>query len=102
SLAMKYRVILPSDLILVFKSIMTLEAMARDLDPGFDLVGSGARYAKTVLRSLYKPEYLAKELIFTARDWLEFSRKLPRQLGEITRQVECGEAVLNLNIKGIE
>lgn len=98
SLALKYRVILPSDLIMVFKSIMTLEGMARDLDPDFDLVGSGASYAKTVLETLYKPEFIAKELLFTARDALHLSRHLPRQIGEITRQIECGEIKFNLNL----
>jgi len=91
ALALKYRVILPSDLVMVFKSIMTLEGMARSLDPDFDLVSAGAGYAKTVLKTLYKPEFLAKEIAFTGRDWLSLGRNFPRQAAEIVRQIECGE-----------
>ncbi|MEO5666689.1 MAG: hypothetical protein ABIR96_01385, partial [Bdellovibrionota bacterium] len=70
---------------------MTLEGMARALDPDFDLLSAGAGYAKTVLRTLYKPEYIAKELAFTGRDWLSLGRNFPRQAAEIVRQIECGE-----------
>lgn len=101
SLALKYRVILPSDLVMVFKSIMTLEGMARELDPDFDLVGSGASYAKTVLKTLYKPEFVAKEILFMGRDMVHLARSLPRQLGEITRQIECGELKFNVNINQV-
>lgn len=102
ALALKYRVILPSDLVMVFKAIMTLEGMARALDPDFDLVSSGAGYAKTVLKTLYKPEYIAKELAFTARDWLALSRSFPRQAGEIVRQIECGDLRLNVHVPDLQ
>jgi ubiquinone biosynthesis protein len=101
SIALKYRVILPNDLIMVFKSIMTLEGLARDLDPDFDLVGSGANYAKTVLKTLYKPEFVAKEILFASRDALQLARHLPRQIGEITRQIECGELKVNVHMDQI-
>ncbi len=102
ALALKYRVILPSDLVMVFKSIMTLEGMARALDPDFDLLSAGAGYAKTVLKTLYKPEFLAKELLFTGRDWLNFGRNFPRQATEIIRQIECGDLRLNMSVPELQ
>jgi ubiquinone biosynthesis protein len=101
ALALKYRVILPSDLVMVFKSIMTLEGMARVLDPDFDLVGSGASYAKNVLKTLYKPEFITKELLFTGRDWMNLSRNFPRQANEIVRQIECGDLNINVHVPEI-
>jgi ubiquinone biosynthesis protein len=102
SIALRHRVILPSDLVMVFKAIMTLEGMARAHDPNFDLVSAGAGYAKTVLKTLYKPEYIAKEVAFTARDWLTLSRNFPRQAGEIVRQIECGDLRLNIHVPELQ
>ncbi|NCN41453.1 hypothetical protein GW916_09435 [bacterium] len=97
SLALKHQVVLPADLVMVFKSIMTLEGLAREMDPDFDLVSAGAGYAKNVLKTLYKPEYLLKEIAFTGRDTLNFVRHFPRQAAEITRQIECGDLKLNID-----
>ena len=102
SLGLKYQVYLPADLIMVFKSIMTLEGMARDMDPDFDLVEAGAKYAKDVIKNLYSVDYLTKELVFTVRDSWHLIRHWPRQFTEITRQLECGDFKVNLNIDQIK
>jgi ubiquinone biosynthesis protein len=90
-IALRNHVVLPRDLILVFKSIMTLEGMARALDPDFDLVAAGSGFAQTVVKTLYSPESIAKDAAFTLRDYLVLARNLPRQLGETLRQLETGE-----------
>ena len=102
SLALKHQVILPSDLIMVFKSIMTLEGLARNMDPDFDLVAGGAGYAKVVIKTLYKPEYIMKELAFTSRDTLMMLRNWPRQVSEITRQLECGDLKVNIDMTNVQ
>lgn len=102
SLGLKYQVILPADLVMVFKSIMTLEGLARDMDPDFDLVDGAAKYGSEVIKNLYTPEYILKELAFTARDSWSLARDLPRQLSEITRQVECGDLSMNINVSNID
>ncbi len=102
SIALKHQVVLPADLIMVFRSIMTLEGLAREMDPDFDLVSGGARYAKEVLRTIYKPEYVLKEIAFTGRDTLNLLRHWPRQAAEITRQLECGDLKINMSINNIQ
>lgn len=102
SLGLKYQVILPADLVMVFKSIMTLEGLARNMDPDFDLVDGAAKYGKEVIKNLYTPEYILKELAFTARDSWSLARDLPRQLSEITRQVECGDLSMNVHVSNID
>jgi ubiquinone biosynthesis protein len=100
--ALRNNVVLPRDLILVFKSIMTLEGMARALDPDFDLVAAGSGFAQTVVKSLYSPEAIAKDALFTAKDYLVLTRNLPRQLGETLRQLESGEFRASLNVENLQ
>jgi ubiquinone biosynthesis protein len=81
---------------------MTLEGMARALDPDFDLVAAGSGFAQTVVKSLYSPEAIAKDALFTAKDYLVLTRNLPRQLGETLRQLESGEFRASLNVENLQ
>lgn len=101
SVAFKYHVALPQDLVAVFKSIMTLEGIGRQLDPDFDLLGSGTKFAGRLLKQRYSPEEVGKELLLFARDISRFARNTPRQLGEVIRQIESGELRVHLSLDSI-
>jgi ubiquinone biosynthesis protein len=98
-IALRHKVQLPRDLLMVFKAIMILEGLGREMDPDFDMVEAGSKFAKKVLTSLYSPEHILKALLFTGRDYFQMFRTLPRQVSEVLRQIECGEAKIDLNIK---
>ena len=102
NLAFRNNVQLPSDLVLVFRSIMILEGLARSLDPQFDLVGGATKFAGVVFRERYAPERVLKEAFFTVKDWSRFMRRAPRRLEETLRQIECGELKLSISIPEIE
>jgi ubiquinone biosynthesis protein len=101
SVAFKYHVSLPQDLIAVFKSIMTLEGIGRQLDPNFDLLSSGTAFAGRLLKQRYAPEAIGKDLLLFGRDLSRFLRSTPRQLGEVIRQVESGELRVHLSLDHI-
>jgi ubiquinone biosynthesis protein len=100
-IALRHKVTLPRDLLMVFKAIMILEGLGRQMDPEFDMVAAGSKFAKKVLASLYSPEQLLKTLLFTGRDYFQMFRTLPRQVSEVLRQIECGEAKIDLNVKNL-
>jgi ubiquinone biosynthesis protein len=100
-IALRHKVTLPRDLLMVFKAIMIMEGLGRQLDPDFDIVAAGSKYAKNVLASMYSPEQLLKTVLFTGRDYFQMFRTLPRQISEVLRQIECGEAKIDLNIKNL-
>lgn len=101
SVAFKYNVSLPQDLVAVFKSIMTLEGIGRQLDPNFDLLSSGTKFAGRLLKQRYAPERLGKELLLLTRDVSRFVKTTPRQLGEVIRQIESGELKVHLSVDNI-
>ncbi len=101
SVAFKYHVTLPQDLIAVFKSIMTLEGIGRQLDPNFDLLSSGTTFAGRLIKQRYSPEVIGKELLIFGRDISRFLRTTPRQLGEVLRQIESGEIKIHLSVDNI-
>ncbi|NCN28606.1 AarF/ABC1/UbiB kinase family protein, partial [bacterium] len=102
NVAYRYQIVLPQDLILVFKSIMTLEGIGRQLDPNFDLLGAASGVSKLVFKQQWAPEKLAKEALQLGRDFSRFTRYLPRQASEILRQVEDGEIHFHTRIHGLD
>lgn len=101
-IAMKHRISIPRDLILVFKAIMTLEGIGRSLDPDFDLVSSASKYVKLLIRERYAPKRLLKDALFIGRDWIRFIEKAPRQLGEAFRQLENGDLKAQIQISNLD
>ena len=102
SVALRYQIFLPRDLVMVFKTIVTLEAMGRALDPHFDLFGAATKYSKIVIRQRLDPKRVMKDLLFFGRDSARLIQSAPRQLSSTLRQLESGEFRINVNIAGIE
>jgi len=96
SLAFKYHIQLPQDLIAVFKSNMTLEGIGRTLDPDFDLLASALKFAKNVLRNKLQPQSLMRSFVRSSRDVQRFAQKAPRLGLEIMRQIESGQLEVKL------
>ena len=101
-IAFHHRVSLPHDLVLVFKAIMTLEGIGRQLDPHFDLVSAASKYTQLVLRERYSAKRVVKDLLFVGRDLVRFLEKAPRQFGEALRQLENGELQVHLKLDNLD
>ena len=52
-IAVKYDIRIPSDWMIVFKAIFTIEGLGRQLDPDFDLLTVGNELVKTVVKERY-------------------------------------------------
>ncbi len=100
--AFRNNIVLPADLVLVFKAVMTLEGIGRLLDPNFDLVGAATKYSTILIKERYNPKRITKDLLFFVRDLSRLLRIAPRQMGETLRQLESGEFRLNFRIVDLE
>ncbi len=102
SIALRNKVQLPRDMVMVFRAIMTLEGIARSLDPDFDLLNSAVKFAKVALRTRYTPERLGKEALGLGKEWLRLLRITPRRFSEALRQMESGEFTIKVELNDFE
>lgn len=79
-IAAKYQIRLPSEWMLVFKAIFTMEGMGRTLDPNFDLMSIGQELAKELTKNQYSPSRISKDLLWMSKDVLTLLQVLPRQI----------------------
>jgi ubiquinone biosynthesis protein len=83
----RHRLKLPADLLLLIKAVTTMEAVGRQLDPGFKIVDYAAPFVRSLIEQKYAPEALALRTTTAGRDVLRALRTLPANLAEIARRI---------------
>jgi ubiquinone biosynthesis protein len=96
------RLKMPSDLVLVFKSIAMLEGISLQLDPDINVFSEVEPYVRDVLLELQSPVTWVKELGEQMRESAEALVLLPKQLQRMLEQIEAGEGNLSMTMKGFD
>ncbi|WP_396641842.1 ABC1 kinase family protein [Microbacterium sp.] len=90
------RMALPPSLLLVFRTLASLEGTLRKLVPGYDMVGRALHIAPRLAQSLLSPT----KALLTAQTWsallIEQSRRLPRRLENLTQSLDDGTLSVRL------
>ncbi len=95
----RHRVVLPADLSLMFKAILTLEGMARTLDPEFNTVDVARPFLRQSMSARYAPATLARQ---GTRMAAELAATLPRDLRRLTRAARAGRLRLPVEVNRSE
>jgi ubiquinone biosynthesis protein len=98
AVAAKHRLVLPSDLMLFFKSIVTVEGMANMIMQDFNLLDHALEFAEEIVRTKYSPERLREEALLFGRDVTSLMKGLPRQIKQLTRKVEHPDFAFRINL----
>lgn len=83
----RHRLRLPADLLLLIKSVTTIEAVGRQLDPSFKMVEHATPFVQSLIEQKHSPAALALRAADAGREALSALRTLPANLAEITRKI---------------
>ncbi len=100
-IASQHRIRLPRDLVLLARVIFTVEDLIRKLDPDFDLLKHGGKFASELVKQKLRPDKLARDLVWNLRDLGGLSRELPTQLKYIIQKLSNNELSLVLDIRNL-
>ena len=98
----EHHLILPSDLTLLFKTLITLEGLGRQLDPTFDMGDHTAPFVKEVLRLRYAPEAVLKRGMHSVKDMASVLTGLPRDLAKFFKELRRGRVRLDIDVKRLD
>ena len=90
-IARKYQVRVPQDLVLFYRSIMTLEALGRKLDPDFEFVSYGQMFAKTLIRRRFSYDEIWRDLVKTFEGFRTLGTELPVQMQTLVQRLDQGD-----------
>ncbi len=93
---------LPPDLTMLFKALITLEGMGRQLDPDFDLASEAAPFLKQVTLDRYKPEVWITKGRRNVVQMVDILSGLPRDLRRLIKAMRTGTLRINIDIIQLE
>ena len=97
----RYDVRMPADLLLVGKSVSTMEGIARQIQPDFNPMMELRPYLiRLYARRALDPNTYSRRVARVAHDWWGLVRSLPNDVRGLTRRVRDGELQLNINDTG--
>ncbi|MDF1822777.1 MAG: AarF/UbiB family protein [Alcanivoracaceae bacterium] len=85
-----YDLVLPSDIALLIKAIITLEGFGRMMNPQFDLMSEAEPLVKRMMRQRYSPVRLARSIGLRAMDAVDKLYAAPPPAGMPTRDGNQG------------
>lgn len=102
AIARRHEIAFPTGYAVLLKTLTTLEAVARQIDPHATLIGLAAPYAEWILRGHLSPAKLGRQV---GRELLETGRyllRIPRQVSRVLGLMESGEWRLSVDHSGLE
>ena len=98
----RHEVVLPSDLVLLFKALITLEGLGLKLDPDFCMVDHLTPFLQRLMRNRYRPAALAQRGRRRLMDVLSLLSGLPEDLRRLVREARRGRIRMELDLKRLD
>jgi ubiquinone biosynthesis protein len=98
----RHSIVLPSDLALLFKALLTLEGLGLKLDPEFRLVDHLGPFLRRVMRERYRPATLVARGRRHLAEYLTLVGSLPRDLRRLLKEARRGRMKLELDLKRLD
>lgn len=101
-IAFRHQLRVPPDLILLARSIVTIEGIARTLHPGFRVLDEAVPYARKLLARRLDPRRQGRIAVRTLRDFREFLQAVPSQVTQIFQKMLEAKFAVDFVHKGYE
>lgn len=101
-IAVKYRIKVPGDWMVVFRAMLTTEGMARALDPDFDMLALGDGLIQDLVKDRYSVERLTKDFTWFAKDLSALLQALPRQLRFMLKKFNSNDFAVEIRSRELE
>ncbi len=88
--ATKYGIEIPTDFVLMGKSLMTVEGVGKEIDPNFDVYEESKPLFTDILKKRYSPERIGSQLLRRIERLGGMSYKVPEQLEEVLDDLRLG------------
>ena len=92
----------PPDLTMLFKALITLEGLGRQLDPDFQIVAHLTPFVKMIIIDRYMPGTLLKRGRRGAAHVFDALTGLPGDVSQVLREAGRGRLRLNLELKRLD
>ena len=97
----KYGLVLPSELLLFFRSLISLESVGHLIKRDFDILALALDFASEMVKHRYDKEKMGKEFSLLLRESTSLIYSLPRQIRHLMRKVNSPDYTFKLRVEEV-
>ena len=97
-----HSIVLPSDLSLMFKTLITLEGLGRQYDPDFHIINHLTPLVRNALAERYQPTELVQRGRRALSEFASVVGGVPRDLARFLREARRGKTRIDLDLKRLD
>lgn len=97
-IARKHRLMIPPDLTMLGKTMLTLEGVVADLDPAFSIVQMAEPFGRRLARQRFSGTRLQRKLVEGAADLAESVFELPSQVRRLSALLNKGKLKVDIGL----
>jgi ubiquinone biosynthesis protein len=94
--------VMPADLTLLFKALITLEGFGHQLDPNFHMVDHMTPFVEDVIANRYTPQAVLNRGRESLKELGSIVAGLPRDLAHLLRETRRGRMKIDLDLKRLD
>jgi ubiquinone biosynthesis protein len=98
----EHSIVLPSDLSLMFKALITLEGLGRQYDPEFHIVDHLTPLVRKTLAERYQPGEVARRTRGMVGEFFNLVGSVPRDFARLLREARRGKTRIDLDLKRLD
>lgn len=102
AVASRHGLVLPTELVMFFKSAVSLEGMARIILKDFDFLSYSLEFAKDLVQVHMEPKRLFSDASVFARDLNSLVSTLPRQVKQVLRRLNDPDFTIQVRSADVE
>ncbi len=99
--AQEHRIILPKELTMMGKALITIEGIISEMDPTLDMIEIAKPYGEQLMRERYDPIKMGKRLWNQAEDLSETITNIPSQVENVLDQASKGDLKFEISLSEI-
>lgn len=100
--AARHHVVVPSDLMMFFKSLVTIEGLARTIQDDFDLLPFINEHASEFVKTRISTKDLFSEATFQFKEWSSLLETLPKEIKSQLRKINQPDYAYQVDLKSME
>jgi len=98
----RHSIVLPSDLAMLFKALISLEGLGRRLDPEFQLVSHMTPFLQQLITRRYRPRALLQSGRRHLLELANMAGRAPRDVRQLLKSVRRGHFKLEMDLKRLD
>lgn len=98
----EHSIVMPADLALMFKALITLEGLGRQYDPNFHIVDHLTPLLRRALAQRLQPAELLRRGRHSFADFVNVMGSVPRDLARLVREARRGKTRIDLDLKRLD